>query len=490
MGASKKRTGKKGQRGSIHTRVRKPWFSGTPVQLFGLSVVTIVTVSVVMHFSLPGSGVDAALACSLFLACQILLLLLFRRSKESKSGDIIRSPSREHGNQTLNGVAEMLGLTSSDPHRIQVSIEQLLSSEADHKQQLARAVETAQQIFKQASFPEASDLGAAFRKMGSILEDQRALLNALGSVSERGEPPTNVKQGLQAIQRLRPIVSLAYETGDVLLSRDLLAEIFSQLLDRDAPRPRTRSKVRELATSWRLMIGKASKELPRLESECGRLEADLVQANSVVESLRRELDELRAKHQREISGFSDRLTTAEAEIARNSRVAETLRSEILRLEQELQRQQEEVRKLTSSQAQELDWAEAVTDDLAWNLEAHTALVAVVAHLQLHWQQEPEEKRSIWIDQAIRPVEAALEQRHRRRLEAQGDRAFKLFGPSFYGVEEMSASTLQVVRSVSFDEASLESLRQFTRSKTSDAAAHFVAEHLPEDLRPVVAELLR
>jgi hypothetical protein len=238
------------------------------------------------------------------------------------------------------------------------------------------------------------------------------------------------------------------------------------------------------------MIEKARKEIPRLELECGRLQANLVKANSTVESLRRELDELQARHQREISGFSDRLTTAEAEIIRNSQAAETLRGEILRLEQELQRQQEEVRKLTSSQALELEWAEAVTDDLAWNLEARSALVAVVAYLNFQWRTEPEEARSMWIDQAIKPVEAALEQRHRERLGAQGDRAFQLFGPSFYGVEGMSESTLQVVRSVSFDAASLESLRQFTRRKTSDAAAHFVAQHLPADLRPVVAELLR
>ncbi len=490
MGTSKKRTGKKGQRGSTHVSVRNPWFSSIPVQLLGLSVAIIVVISVVMHYSLPGSGVDAALACSLFLACQILLLFLFPRNPEKKGGEITPRPSRENGNQTLNTIAEMLGLTSPDPHRIQASIEQLLLSEAHHKQQLDQAMGTAQQIFKQANFSVLNDLCAAFRKIGSILEDQRALLDAIGSVSERGEPPANVKQGLQTIQAIRPIVNLARETGDVLLSRDLLGEIFSQLLDRGASMPRSRNKVRELATSWRLMIEKARRELPRLEGECGRLQSDLMQANSTVEALRRELDELRAKHQREISGFSERLTSAETEITRNSQVAETLRCEILQLEQELQRQKAGVEKLTSIQAQELHWAESITDELAWNLEAHTALVGVVAYLQLIWQQEPERKRSLWIDAAIRPVEAALEQRHIKRLEAHGERAYQLFGSSFYGIEGMSASTLQIARSVTFDEESFESVRQLTRSKTSEDAAHFVAQHLPQDLRSVVAELFR
>jgi hypothetical protein len=490
MGPSKKRTGKKGSRGNKHTSGATPWVRNIDLQLIGLSIAMIVAIAVLMQVSLPGSGIDAAVACSIFLLCQIGLLFLFPRAEEKEAKELSRSMSRAQSENALDEIAELLGLARSEQHEIEASIKQLVSSEAQHKQQLAQAKETAQQVFQQASFTPMNDLSAALRKAGSILQDQRALLDALGSISERGEPPTNVKQGLQTIQGIRPIVSLARETGDVLLSRDLLAEIFSQLLDRGAQKPTTRKKIRELATSWRSMIEKAQKEVPRLELECDRLQADLAEANSTVESLRRELDELQAKHQREISGFSERLTTASTEISRNSRAAETLRNEITRLEQELARQREEVANLTSLQTQELEWAEILTDELAWNLEAHTALVGVVAYLQFHWQQEPQDARSTWIDQTIRPVEAALERRHIERLEAHGARAFKLFGSSFYGVEGMSASTLEIARSVNFDESSFESFRRLARSKTSDAAANFVAQHLPEKLRSVVVELLR
>lgn len=465
--------------------VRESFTGNLPGQLLIASVVATGLIALVMNLALPGTGLDAALACGILLVSQLFLFLLQRWATKDSRGLIT---TRERDMQADSDSLRKALSPQEGPRNLKLNESEKLTPEP---RELVEARITAAKIFEEAGFTPIKDLRGVFRKVSSVLKEQRELLDALTGLAQRGDPVRNVREGVAVIKTAHPIMELARKSGgDVVRSHDQLSAILDVLIERGQERPKSRDKIRDLALSWRRAIALGQKELPQLQSRCEELQRNLTSAHSDVEALRSELGELKDRHQREISDLSRKLSASGQEVQRNASAAQQLRTEVLKLREELEAQAAEVQRLTSLQSQELEWADQVADDLALVVDAYSVLTVVTSYLQLCWKDESEEDRRRWLSQAIQPVKSALDQRNQRLLETCGERAFDLYRACFFGVAEVGESTFEVLDCTTPDEESFQTLRQKVRTKASSNATSFVVMHLPADLQSSVSEILQ